>query len=224
MGAIKECWFVGDQFINQIYYMLPAQNTQNRLAKKNPMFVFDNYTVRSYSSHPLKPTKIMQPAARLVNVVIHGLNENRDHLPAIIIMVPDWDLLKNLSKITFGITIVMEIVIGWVVKAINKAVQTRKDDLTKQKQGTIVYNEPKFLWIKMVDRHGVIDRTLALRHKFNKVLEETLAKHYDHYIADISHNVNDASHFSPQLKEFNEDGAAKYWKEVDYSLKKFNRS
>ena len=203
--------------------MLPSQNMQNRLAKKKPMFVFDNFNVKSYSSHPIKPTKIIQPAARLVNAVIHGLNENRSHLPKIIVMIPDWDLVQNMCKITFGITIVLEIVIGWLVKAIDKAIQTRKDDLIKEKAGTVAYKEPKFLWIKMVDRHGVIDHALALCHKFNKVLENTLAKYHDHHITDISYHVNDASYFTPQLKEFNEDGAAKYWKEVDAQLKEFDR-
>ena len=222
VGAIKDCWIVGDQFINQIYYTLPATNAKKRLDNKKQLYLFNQYNIKSYSTHPIKPTPICQSIARVVNVVIHGLNENRKFLPKLILMVVDWDIVKGLPQMESGIGIVLKIILNWMIKAIDRAVQTRRDALNKQKSGSTIYNEPKFLWVKMIDRQGVIDRSLAIRHKFNKTLESTIAKYYDHYIMDISYELKDAAYFSPQ-KELNEDGATQYWHEVVENVKDFDR-
>ena len=38
-----------------------------------------------------------------------------------------------------------------------------------------MYNEPNLFWVKMIDCCNVMDRALALRHKFNKTLESKIA-------------------------------------------------
>ena len=120
------------------------------------MYMFDNYTVKSYLTHPLKPSRVDQPIACLLNALIHGLSENRKHLPGTIVIIPDWDIVKNLDKISYGISQVLEIILNWLIKEIDRAIQTSKDDLLKQKAGTIRYGDPRILWIKMINRCGVI--------------------------------------------------------------------
>ena len=98
--------------------------------------------------------------------------------------MPDWDLVKNLTDISFGISIIIERILKWVVKAINRAIQMRKDDLAKIKAGSVVRNEPKIMWVKMVNRPVVVHRALAIRHKFNRALENSIADNRNHFIMD----------------------------------------
>ena len=112
-------------------------NTENRLANKDLLYVYDQYNVRSYSTHPIKPMRIDEPLARLVNALIHGLNENRGHLPKTIMITPDWDIVKGLIEVKYGVGEILEGIIEWVIDKADKAIQKRKDDLKKQKGGAI---------------------------------------------------------------------------------------
>ena len=99
----------------------------------------------------------------------------------------------------------------------DRAIATRKDDLAWVKPGAIVLTEPKFLWIKMINRVECHDKALAVRNKFNTILEDILADHYGHYIIDITKNLNAAAYFSNNL--LNEHGATCYWIEIDKIVK-----
>ena len=204
--------------MSQIFYTLPARNTQNRLAKKKPLFLYDNFNIKCYSTHPL--STIQSAAARLVNSLVHGLNENK-RLPRIILILPDWDIVQNIGEILFGIFDIFEQLMKWVIKAMYKFIEARKDHLVRRKAGAISYGEPKFVWVKMIDRFGVKDRALAVRNKFNRALENALSGRRNHYIFDVNAKINQAAYFSPTTKELTDDGASRFWLEIDHMVEEF---
>ena len=118
---VKDCWIIGDKFINEIYYALPEAN-QDRISETNhKLHIYDNYNVRCFSSHRL--TKIKEAPARLVNSLINALNEDKSirsthsmvernltaaFLPRFIIVVPDWDIVKHVGHYKFGVMVITE--------------------------------------------------------------------------------------------------------------------
>ena len=71
----------------------------------------------------------------------------------------------------------------------------------------------------MIDRVGVIDHALAIRYKFNKLLENALIERKNHFLFDISNAISDPALFSQPLKKLNGDGEARYWLEIDNAVK-----
>ena len=73
---IKDCWIVGDQFVNDIYYALQEANQDKVKGDGSKLYIYDSYNVKCFSSHPLSKAK--EALARLLNALIHGLNEQKD--------------------------------------------------------------------------------------------------------------------------------------------------
>ena len=74
----------------------------------------------------------------------------------------------------------------------------------------------------MLNRIGCHDKALSVRHKFNSILEDTLAeKDIDHhYILNVSKPMNDAAYFINDT--FTSAGAKKYWMEIDKIIKDYD--
>ena len=140
--AIKDCWIVGNLFINDIYYALAETNRDQVKSQQSKLYICDNYNVKCYSSNPL--AKVNKAPARLVNSLINALHNydgrpkktevpqkaDQDpqfapHLPRFIIVVPDWDIIKNIEYYRYGITMIAEKVMKWVVTNMNRAIETR---------------------------------------------------------------------------------------------------
>ena len=171
--AFKDCWIIGDHFVNDIYYVLQELNQEQYKKDKKKIYMYDKYNVKCFSSHPL--TKIKEALARLVNALIHGLNEQRDNnteipkekvisafLPRYILVIPDWDIVKHIGHYQYGVSLIAQKVIHWIVSNMTKAVQSRKDDLEREKIGATHHSEPKIIWLAMINRPGCIDRALSV--------------------------------------------------------------
>ena len=155
-----------------------------------------NSTCTVFLSNPL--TKNKEASARLVNSLVHALNEkpmqdtegriigNAHFLPRFIVVIPDWDLVKHIGHYKFGISIIAEKLLKWIVSAMERAVKTRRDDLARIKKGAVIASEPKIVWVKMIDQPGCFDKALAIQSKFNTILENILADFTNHYIVDLT--------------------------------------
>ena len=183
-------------FISQVFHALSARNMQNRSAHKKQLYLYDNYNVKCYSTNPL--SKIKETPARLVNALAHGLNENQ-WLPRLIIITPDGDVVQYIGEISYGIYEIIEKLMKWVISAMYKLLEARKDALTKHKSGAISYGEPKLIWVKMIDCVQVVEKALVVRNKFNRALENLLVDRHNHYVIDINHRINQASNFLHKL-------------------------
>ena len=232
--AIKDCWIITDMFINDIYYMLGEANQDQIKARQDKLFITDYFNVKCYSSNPL--TKVKEAPARLVNSLIHALHDYEGksstkedrapdnlmyapHLLRFIIVIPDWDLIKHIGHYKFGISAISEQVIKWTVTNLNRAIETRRDDLTRVKPGAATSSEPKFVWVKVINRIGCHDKALSVRTKFNRILEGVLDQHRNHYIMDISQSLSNVNYFHSNT--LNRVGAIRFWVELDAMIKKY---
>ena len=65
----------------------------------------------------------------------------------------------------------------------------------------------------MIDRVGFRDKALAIRAKFNRILEDTLADYKGHYIADLNRVMADPAYFHGSV--VNKPGAMCFWSEIN---------
>ena len=147
--ALKDCWFISDFFLSEIFHELPVKNSANRLAKLPPLYIYGNYTVNCYLTHPLTSRREIPVTACLVNSLINAINDNK-YLPRHIVVIPDWDLVKEIVNVKTNLFVLMEKLIKWIVINMNRAVKNREDDLRKFSDGAITYGEPKWLWVRMI--------------------------------------------------------------------------
>ena len=215
---------IGDSFINKMYYVLSEANTERVKKINKKLYVYDHYNIRCFAPNPL--SKIKDVPVHLVNALIHGLNEKLDttgwmpFLPRFLIVVPDWDIVKYIGHYKFGITVITEGLLHWIISNMVQAVDTHCNYLARVKKGATTYNEPKVIWIKMVDRVACVDKALAIRTKFNRILENVLSEYTCHYIIDINNKMRDSAYFDE--KGPTEAGAKRFWIEVDEMLSLFD--
>ena len=188
---------------------------------KDPPYVFDYYNVDCFTSHPR--SHIDSVPARLVNCLVKALNDKRCvKLPRFIVVIPEWDLLRYLVHNTYGIDVVTRRIMRWITSAMMKAVEAKKDQLYQAKVGSVVSTEPKFVWVKMMQRMNAPDKILTVRNKYNNALEALLAERKGHYVIDVNPILRGPEYFN-QFNQLNNDGQLLFWKEVDECIKYYDR-
>ena len=225
--AWKDLWIIGDQFIHQIYHTLQELNVTTKLKKGNIPYIYDMYNVKCFTANPL--SEIKNVAACLVNALTKALND-AEKLPRLIIVAPDWDLINYINIEHFEADAVINEVLAWILMNMKRAIKSKQDFLLKKRAGAVAENEPKLIWVKMINRFGSTTkydrsnaklRALALKGKFNRILEDRLADEQSHYIMDVNMAVNDGQFFTP-LNELNGDGRVRYWEEFIEQIKLFD--
>ena len=102
-----------------------------------------------FSSNPL--SNIKEALARLVNSLIHALNEppketkeqdqvNKNSLtapflPRFVIVVPDWDIVKHVGHYKYGFTVITKKLIHWVVANMTRSVDVCRKTYVELKKG-----------------------------------------------------------------------------------------
>ena len=72
----------------------------------------------------------------------------------------------------------------------------------------------------MINRVYCHDKALAIRNKFNRMLEDILADHTGHYILDINKQMSDPAYFHGST--INMPGVVRYWSEIDNLIQQFH--
>ena len=180
-------------------------------------YVYRYFNVRCFTSNPETNDKTV--IARLVNCLIKALNEE-EKLPHIIVMIPNWDIVQHMGHTSFGIIKMSTRVLHWIITNVDHAVAAKKDRLNKLHPGAVVHNEPKIIWVKMMNRLFQYDKFLTIQRKFNTVLENLLADRKGHYLVDLHPALNDATLFIAP-NNLNGDGMAVFWKELDDCIQMF---
>ena len=113
-------------------------------------------------------------------------------------MIPDGDILKFTKHFSYGVSMVAGGVINWIANNMIRQIEARKEDLRQIKTGVTSLNEPKWIWVTMMNRTNGYSRLLAVRRKYNAAVEEVLAEKRNHYILDVSMAMCDPSNFMLQ--------------------------
>ena len=113
---------------------------------------------------------------RILNSIVNAINSNIK-LPRILVVIPDMDVLKEVSYDRTGASKIIGDCINFFVEAVSRLVDTRKEDLRSAKPGAINSGEPKIIWLKVLTRPGFSQSVIENKAKFNAILEETLTNH-----------------------------------------------
>ena len=212
--AVKDIWLVCHNFLKDIYYVLqdlkiPDRSDARKKTKIPYMYEFYNiinpsFTQQSYTRNVF---------ALILNAVIQGVNE-LSFLPHFIIFIIDSDILWFINFFSFGISIMLGKCLTWLVTTVECVIEGKKDEMRQRRPGSVTYAEPKFIWVKMINRVNGTSQVLAAHNKFNNILEDILAARKHHYIIDISKIMTLHSFFTPN-NFINDDSRHKFWRELD---------
>ena len=181
--------------------------------------MFSNYNVSTFTCGE---KQLRNPMVRVVNCVVEALNKY-NVLPRFIIVLLDWDLVRFINYSDKGISKMLGMCVEWLVAELQNAVSIKKEDMRSKRPGSVVSLEPKFIWVKMIDRPGKhLAKYMENREKFNGVLEETLFKTKQMYIMDIDRKSLDRSSFDIG-GSLSTRGKGNFWGQFDRTLKKFDK-
>ena len=112
--------------------------------------------------------------------------------------------------------------IRWITTQMSRAIEAKKEMLCKKKLGAVLGNEPKIIWLNMINRVNRRNYILSLRNKYNLAIEDILANKDQHYLMDITAELADHGYFD-QFNKLNEHGKAQFWREVDNLIELFEK-
>ena len=159
--------------------------------------------------------------ARIVNEVIKALNEEW-YLPRFIIIMPDKDLIEEVNFGGFGCKIVFEVILSWMAKEINNALEMRRDDLRYKRAGSVDPDvSTSVVWIEMPTRPFIkTDRGFgfAQRHTFNKTLKTITDKFGS--MSSIALDIPEDRSTFDITGNLSAKGKKTFWKQLNRSIRR----
>ena len=133
--------------LKDTFYVLPAIRCECRVNNKAPPYLYDQYNI---TAHYMQNLSVGNVLGRTINCLIEGLNKHR--LPRFIIVLLDGDLVAEISNIDRpGISNLIGKAIRWVTRMMEQLLEIKKEDLFNRCTGALAPNEPKIVWIKMIE-------------------------------------------------------------------------
>ena len=225
--AICDIWILGDEVFREIFTTFSdlrdkprssrsRSNEEKSVNKEEIPYIYDTYNVNSIWPNPLSPIKSV--LARILNCFITAMNENRSRqLPRVIIVIPDCDIVKNIHHYNFGVSYILGRAIRWITSQMERLIKAKKEAMKKRRAGSICASDPKIIWVKMFER-PIRAEYMAIRSKFNALLEESLCSRIQSYIMSPEVSAYDFDRFG----NFTEKGKVKFWKGIDRQLREFD--
>ena len=166
---------------------------------------------------------------RIHNAVIEGINKN-EKLPRFIIITPDSDLITHGDFFTYGVKIIYDEMIYWLMKKIEKALTTRKEDLRSKCLGAVGH-DPRVIWVKMISHpyiknHPVrnYNETVKLRQKYNDSLDSMAAKMRHTHVIEHPYGYFNSFYDYDHLGRLTYKGKQQFWRHIDNEFKKYDRN
>ena len=149
LHAVRDLWMIGDCFLYKVFNVLPelkSKATNQNKTGKVP-YVYDYFNVTSYMTDPMNNTQSVY--ARILNSLLKALND-ATKLPRINLLIPDQDILDDIDYSHEGKSIIMGGVFEWLVNQVQRAITSKKEDMRNIRPGAVIVNEPKTIWLKML--------------------------------------------------------------------------
>ena len=188
---------------------------QAKEERRTAPYLFDYYNINAFMSGTISSV-IQNPMVKMVNCIVEAINHFQ-LLPRFIIIIPDQDVVAAIKYYDYGISKIIQRCMEWMVREVDRMISTRKEDLWDKRPGAICPLEPKVVWIKMLEKPAQ-SRIMAVRNKFNAILEEILCRYRLMYIAGIQ---LEHMHFDRNNSLY-PTGKIRYWKDLDAIMKKFD--
>ena len=207
--------------------MLQEAKTGAKLLTKNPLYLFYYYNITALYANQLSSNRVALSC--ILNAFIEGLN-NSSKLPKYVLMIPDNDIILSTDFFNGGANKIFYETLEALFKQINKVIKRRHDDLLHKRPGSIASTfEPRFIWIKVINRPNTeintkISESTILKSKFNSCLQDQVAnEHYMHImsLADFKYAKSTINYFN-QDAQLNHDGKAQ--SEINTQMRQFECS
>ena len=213
--AMRDVWFIGDDFLRTNFRSFMALETQAILQGRQKRYTFDYYNAVCETS--VKNSFNRNAASRVINCLIEMFN-TRARLPKTIVVILDADIIENFREYEFGVTYMSGRAIDWMSNEIERLIHIRKQDYLMKKKGALMADEPKVLFIKMLQRPHPTPQILV-RGKFNRAMNDTLLYFHNMFIAEVRVNQNNFD----RLNNLISSGKVEFWRESDDILREFDR-
>ena len=127
-------WVIGDDFVHGTFTQHVTKNTEVQF------FMKEHFNVKELSSNTLHGGNILN---RIYNCIIRGINV-QILLPKLIVIVPDSDMIKNISYDAFGLSRIYGICADYIIKCIHHLITNHKSSLPAKCSR---FKYPTVLWI-----------------------------------------------------------------------------
>ena len=183
IAAVKDLWFIGDVFLKDVFYTFRAmkQSSHRKPAAECDPYLHQIYNVKHYESSG--NFRMESAMTRILNSLIRVLNENQS-LPRLIVVMMDHEFLTMLKHTTFGVSIMIGKCLHWLMSDMGIMVQRKKHAMAFYKPGVLTPLEPKFIWVKMLERPNPSKEMGMMKAKFNVILEQVLSQVGSGFILD----------------------------------------
>ena len=141
---------LGNNFLNEIFSTFPGMRIRVQATKHRPPYLYESYNVTAFTPNPAT-SGVKDIMARIINCLIKALNDVAK-LPKFLLVVPDEDILSCTDYQKYGLELSMHVALGWIITQMEHALETKKEDLMRHKPGAVAFNEPKTIWVKMLNR------------------------------------------------------------------------
>ena len=200
-------WILGDNFVAETF------RPHFKLASYNS-FLKENFNLSVYCSSKYTD-KNTNTLSRLQNTIIAAMNKEVI-LPEYIVMVMSTDLIDYLGYIGYGVSSMYGIMLEWLVKSFDDAIQQRIKDLPKKSKwdnGTTVY------WAE-IPVHADMQHNERLAYvKFNNCLQ-SIVKLYNYMrIVKLKEHWQYDNNRLFSNGRMTTQGKTTYWKAIDAAVK-----
>ena len=185
--------------------------------KKRLPYLYQFFNVEVF--YKISDGRTKNTLQNIYNALIEALNKT-PKLPRFIFVVLDRDLLLNADHYRFGMHIILEDIIPWLIKKIEKAIYMRREDLKLKCVGAVGH-DPRIFWVKMIQRPLIknhafqfYNNTVNLRKKFNNILENHLARTKNAHIISMEDVFDQFTHFDKK-GNLSQEGKTLFWDTVD---------
>ena len=161
--------------------------------------------------------------ARLLNLLIKGINENQS-MPRHILVFVDHEFLFMLNKDNqeSGTSLKIGKALHWLVNRMTKEIEDKKKALSFFKPGAITPLEPKFIWVKMLEMSNTSKAMAMMKTKFNIVLEQILRQTGSGFLLQPFPNDRQIRPWFDRGGNMMHDGRIAYWKILDANIRRFD--
>ena len=220
MAAQKDLWIVGDKFVSDVFHTLPKLRNALREAHRQIPYIYEYYNITCFTQNPVAVND--NTVACILNSVMKALNDNTK-IPRIILIIPDYDILRYIGFFGFGESHVIGSTLNWLICNVENTIDSKREEFRKKKPGALHNSEPKVIWMKIFDRPIDARGTVTSATKFNNLLEELVMPKRYHFTLDISAElVPEPINFLPHSSQLSHRGAELLWSAVDHAIEDFD--
>ena len=150
--------------------------------------------------------------SKVRNVLVSALNDHQ-HLPKLIVMVLENDLIQSIQHNNFGVSLEGGILLEWLINETYRIILTRKDQLKNKFKCP---GEPHVIWIGLPLHVSFPDNDK--RTKFNNSLRKIVPMFNKMSVMQPRKGWSTVDESMFQNDKFTAAGLLKYWKAIDSAI------